>query len=344
MLVVRCASTSAVTLSRSRVIIHSQMLQDFERVLSSTATRTCGSFFSNDDLFRKKHPCSHARSRGRNRLRLIAGVSADRTLRSRRRAAAAWRTAVDAFAANAAKAQADAPKPEKIATETPIKHIIYIVGENRSFDNVFGTYQPKHAKEKIWNLLSQGIVNEDGTPGQEFRQGPAISGDNERRPVCPQPAQQERLTRSCLCRRFHPRSLQASVWSSASSMQTASRPRRFLKAIRPCRSRIRSRWQQVVPVRFQRTARIPVSLASHRLPAGPFQQTGPTLPYDAYEGDTIHQLFQMWQQNDCSMKNATAENPTGCLHDHVSVRRHHERHAAGHRRRATAARIWPSST
>ena len=39
------------------------------------------------------------------------------------------------------------------------------------------------------------------------------------------------------------------------------------------------------------------------------------MPYDAYEGDTIHQTFQMWQQNDCSMKNATADNPTGCLHD-----------------------------
>jgi phospholipase C len=37
--------------------------------------------------------------------------------------------------------------PEQIPTETPIKHIIYIVGENRSFDNVYGTYQPKHGQK-----------------------------------------------------------------------------------------------------------------------------------------------------------------------------------------------------
>src|SRR3977135_4754527 len=50
---------------------------------------------------------------------------------------------------------------ERIPTETPIKHIIYIVGENRSFDNIYGTYQPKRG-QKIWNLLSQGIVKRAG--------------------------------------------------------------------------------------------------------------------------------------------------------------------------------------
>jgi phospholipase C len=28
------------------------------------------------------------------------------------------------------------------ATLTPIKHVVIIVGENRTFDHVFGTYQP----------------------------------------------------------------------------------------------------------------------------------------------------------------------------------------------------------
>ena len=31
---------------------------------------------------------------------------------------------------------------DKIPTETPIKHVIIIVGENRSFDHLFATYQP----------------------------------------------------------------------------------------------------------------------------------------------------------------------------------------------------------
>ena len=52
-------------------------------------------------------------------------------------------------------------------TATPIKHVIVIIGENRSFDHVFATYVPK-GNQKVWNLLSQGIVKADGTPGPNF--------------------------------------------------------------------------------------------------------------------------------------------------------------------------------
>src|ERR1700729_2704059 len=52
-------------------------------------------------------------------------------------------------------------------TTTPIKHVIVIIGENRSFDHVFATYQPKRG-ESVWNLLSEGIVKSDGTPGPNF--------------------------------------------------------------------------------------------------------------------------------------------------------------------------------
>ena len=49
-------------------------------------------------------------------------------------------------------------------TTTPIKHVIVIIGENHSFDNVFATYQPP-AGQRIENLLSEGIVTKNGTPG-----------------------------------------------------------------------------------------------------------------------------------------------------------------------------------
>jgi hypothetical protein len=63
----------------------------------------------------------------------------------------------------------DPDKPvDKIKTATPIKHVIIIVGENRSFDHLFATYVPKHEDEKVLNLLSEGIVNADGTPGPNF--------------------------------------------------------------------------------------------------------------------------------------------------------------------------------
>ncbi|HEY0767721.1 MAG TPA: alkaline phosphatase family protein [Steroidobacteraceae bacterium] len=53
------------------------------------------------------------------------------------------------------------------ATATPIKHVIIIVGENHTFDNLFGTYKPQSG-QTVRNLLSLGIVNADGTPGPHF--------------------------------------------------------------------------------------------------------------------------------------------------------------------------------
>lgn len=50
---------------------------------------------------------------------------------------------------------------------TPIEHVIVVVGENRTFDNLYGVYQPPKG-EAVWNLLSRGIVREDGTPGPNY--------------------------------------------------------------------------------------------------------------------------------------------------------------------------------
>jgi len=60
---------------------------------------------------------------------------------------------------SAAAAAADA-----VPTKTPIKHLIVVVGENISFDNLFGAFEPKWGAG-VRNLLSSGIINRDGTPG-----------------------------------------------------------------------------------------------------------------------------------------------------------------------------------
>src|ERR1700677_4889730 len=52
-------------------------------------------------------------------------------------------------------------------TTSPIKHVIVIIGENRSFDHVFATYVPKPG-QNVRNLLSEGIIKADGTPGPNF--------------------------------------------------------------------------------------------------------------------------------------------------------------------------------
>src|SRR5260370_6862967 len=59
---------------------------------------------------------------------------------------------------------------------SPIKHVIVIVGENRSFDHIFATYKPKEG-QSVSNLLSKGIVKEDGTPGPNYALAAQNSAD-----------------------------------------------------------------------------------------------------------------------------------------------------------------------
>jgi phospholipase C len=59
-------------------------------------------------------------------------------------------------------------------TASPIKHVIVIMGENRTFDHVFATYVPP-AGEHVDNLLSKGIINKDGTPGPNYAKAAQFS-------------------------------------------------------------------------------------------------------------------------------------------------------------------------
>jgi phospholipase C len=58
------------------------------------------------------------------------------------------------------------------------------------------------------------------------------------------------------------------------------------------------------------------------LPPGPFQLTNSkgadTFPYDSYAASPVHRFYQMWQQEDCNVSHATAENPSGCLADYFT--------------------------
>jgi phospholipase C len=64
-------------------------------------------------------------------------------------------------------ALASAPAVAAGATSTPIEHLIVVVGENISFDNLFATYEPP-AGQSVSNLLAKGIVKADGSPGPNF--------------------------------------------------------------------------------------------------------------------------------------------------------------------------------
>ena len=73
-----------------------------------------------------------------------------------------------------------APKGDD--SKTPIKHVIVIIGENRSFDHVFATYVPKQHGETIDNLLSRGIItldgNKDAHPGPNFQKAHQVAASD----------------------------------------------------------------------------------------------------------------------------------------------------------------------
>src|SRR6516162_652673 len=76
--------------------------------------------------------------------------------------------AVFQFAIGTSLLQAQSPSNSRDNdTSSPIKHVIVIIGENRTFDHVFATYVPKKG-ESVWNLLSEDIIQADGTPGKNF--------------------------------------------------------------------------------------------------------------------------------------------------------------------------------
>lgn len=60
-------------------------------------------------------------------------------------------------------------------TTTPIQHLIVVVGENQTFDGLFGGYVAP-AGQTVKNLLSQGMINADGSPGPNFSQAAQTQG------------------------------------------------------------------------------------------------------------------------------------------------------------------------
>ena len=252
----------------------------------------------------------------KNQFKLIAGVSLTALI-----GLGAVLLPSDVQRAFADNARHETPE-ERLPTETPIKHVIYVIAENRSIDNIYGTYQPKNG-QRIWNLLSREIVNTDGTPGEHFARGQqfqvttgSLNGQFFLSPLAKEPYT---VLPVPTLNSAQPFGIGIEVGIvDATGKPTANFPNGDPE-LPP---------QDQVTLATGGFAQAPSPITSPKasgpdfripnvtqLPAGPFPQTSAELPYDAYAGDTIHQLFQMWQMNDCSMQNATRENPTGCVHD-----------------------------
>jgi phospholipase C len=202
-------------------------------------------------------------------------------------------------------------------TETPIKHVIVLIGENRTFDHLFATYVPK-SRDSVKNLLSEGIIKADGTPGKNFlkaAQFQAIApfktkyyislNGNDKAPysTLPEPTLN-----------FSP-----SPATGEPPPFPAATPVSLLGAIEPSLETGDLELLTTGSSGAAQTAELPDFdsriLNFSALPNGPFPLEGAALPYDSYTGDSTHRLFEMWQQSDCSIRNFTFQNPSGCLSD-----------------------------
>jgi phospholipase C len=228
-----------------------------------------------------------------------------------RTAACGFLLAASVFGFGAAAQAQDPDKAvDSIKTATPIKHVIIIVGENRSFDHLFATYVPKHEDESVLNLLSEGIINADGTPGPNFSK-----------------AHQYKIVSAPNGGKFF-----SSVDMADKQLYTTLPPPDLggIGAVSPYAGiLLLPGGNPGLPPQDQFLfatggSGLAVTLGPDtritnvsNLPPGPFQMTGPTMPFDAFTGDTIHQYFQMVQQVDCAIdkEHVSKKNPTGCLHD-----------------------------
>jgi phospholipase C len=213
--------------------------------------------------------------------------------------------------AQVAQAQVAQPSGKDNQTRTPIKHIILIIGENRSFDHVFATYTPK-SHDGIANLLSKGIVTAAGTPGPNYelaaQDSATVTGTYSISPTQKQPYSV----------------LPPAMTDGAPSAASDTNPPPFatLAAVQAVETVI----QDGLPTdAYNLLTTGATGLANDAvdtrtpnatsLPPGPFQLTSSNLPYDSYTASPVHRFYQMWQQTDCSLSHASRENPSGCLSD-----------------------------
>ena len=191
-------------------------------------------------------------------------------------------------------------------TKTPIKHVIVIYGENRSFDHLFATYVSPSG-DNVLNLLSEKIIKADGSRGQNFDQAqqfmasdtttysidPTKTGAYQNLPPpntgsAPESASDE-----------DPPPFATIAAAAAADYGVLPRDLRSLTtgATGLSKDSVDTRIDHVMHIR-----------------PGPFQLT-PDVPYDAYANSPVHRYYQARQQSDCDVSHATNANPSGCLND-----------------------------
>lgn len=174
---------------------------------------------------------------------------------------------------------------------TPIQHVIVIIGENRTFDHVYGTFKPKHG-QTVANLLSRGIVNADGTPGLNYGLSAQYSAvDSGTYEISPG-------SKSAYA------NIPAPETGGAPTAASDSDPAPFvtLSLAKLAEPGLFPSYNKYL---LTGATGLGHSIPDTRIPnvsslgSGVFRLTSATLPYDAYAASPVHRFYQMWQQTDC---------------------------------------------
>jgi phospholipase C len=210
-------------------------------------------------------------------------------------------------------------------TDSPIKHIIVVVGENRTFDHVFGTYEPREG-ERVDNLLSRGIIREDGSPGPNYaravQSSTTVSNFYSINPTPKTPFNTTTNKLQAPGTSYAPQTCYTTVEQASLNgpgcLTTLSEAARGDYGLSKHDLPLLTTGATGVPGNSPDT-RI---LDSANLPNGPYPLV--TLPqgedetsslYKTYGGSPVHRFYQMWQELDCDVTKASRRNPSGCQAD-----------------------------
>ena len=213
-------------------------------------------------------------------------------------------TAVFQLAIGSAFAQSGDTGANDAVTTTPIKHVIVIIGENRTFDHIFATYVPVKG-QTVNNLLSEGIVKADGTPGPNF----PVAEQKAAYDVAPDAFMLSPSVTTSFDGNVLPAPINGGPTDSYvkdDSLTLAKQSENGLPS---------DYYAYLVTGGSGLTGKVPDTRIKNvtALPPGPFQLTnGDTFTYNDYAASPVHRFYQMWQQLDCSVAHATATNPSGC--------------------------------
>ncbi|MHB8475858.1 MAG: alkaline phosphatase family protein [Steroidobacteraceae bacterium] len=201
-------------------------------------------------------------------------------------------------------------------SRTPIKHVIVIVGENRTFDHIFATYKPRGG-EHIDNLLSKEIVTEDGSPGRHYSRAWQYSADVTDSGIYQLSPKIKTLYGD----------LPAPLNGGPTNVCTDNGICTLAEAQASENGLAADYYQFLLTGGSGLSGKVPDSRIDgvhatppySTLPPGPFQLTrngsNASFTNDSYAASPVHRFYQMWQQLDCDASYASPENPSGCRSD-----------------------------